>query len=84
MIENSLADEFKIIPNPSSEYLRVEYDNQNIYEIKFEIHSINGELMMSGKLTEDHFINLKGLRTGTYILKLKESDAWFTQKIVKE
>ena len=84
MIENSLVDELKIIPNPSSEYLRVEYDTQNLYEIKFEIHSMNGELIMSGKLSEDHFINLKGLSTGTYILKLKGSDAWFTQKIVKE
>lgn len=84
LIENSLDDEFKIIPNPSSEYLRVEYNTQNIYEIKFEIYSMSGELMMSGKLSEGDFINLKSLSVGRYILKLKGNDTWFTQKIVKE
>ena len=46
--------------------------------------ALNGNLIFEGKLQSDSKIDLKTVKPGAYLLKVKVDEFWMTQKIIKE
>ena len=83
---NSLHSNFKIIPNPFNEKITITFDSFNIndaYEIS--IFDLSGKRIFSNYLTENNYdLNLKEIRSGIYILKLKSNKKIVTKRIIKK
>lgn len=55
-----------------------------IFEIQYKMCALNGNLIFEGKLQSDSKIDLKTVKPGAYLLKVKVDEFWMTQKIIKE
>jgi hypothetical protein len=68
------GDDFKIYPNPASDFLNIELpDNENY---NFEIYDVNGQLILSDTKASKR-INLPELSQGIYMLKVWNSKQVF-------
>lgn len=74
---------FNISPNPAKEVLNI-HSNNNATLNSGQIFDLNGRLVQSSKL-ENSTINIQSLKTGTYIVVLRDSNGKdYSQKFVKE
>lgn len=72
---------FKIYPNPASEYIRVEADNE---VLSVELYNQSGQLVRSYAKNElNSQLDISDLKNGTYVLKALSSSAEYTQQILK-
>lgn len=76
--EYELVPDFIISPNPFETDIQI--NNLN-HKTPFGIYSIEGIEIILGET--DGSINLKGLKTGSYLLVLRVSDSYIVRKIVK-
>jgi len=74
--------EYQVFPNPTKDYINVKFDF-NISDVTFNIYSISGKKMKTGKLNNKEFINIGEFMEGIYYLELNAGDAIFTKRIVK-
>ena len=66
--------QLNVFPNPVDEVLIIESPESNDFE--YSIYSENGELVISGKLTDArNHISLTQLNRGTYILNVKDKNS---------
>lgn len=84
---NTTEDQFKVYPNPSQAYFRVEYSlPKNVNEGLMEILDMNGKLVKSYRISNqmnDILIDSDELSSGTYNLKITANDTTVTNKIIK-
>jgi len=79
-LTNSLFPQFEIFPNPSSDYIIIKnMDSQWTYFL----YDMNGRLMQSENLSENHIINTSALSKGTYIITLQNGKRLLSKKIIK-
>jgi hypothetical protein len=80
-------NEFRVFPNPSSNYFKVEYKLPvNTTEGLMEIYNIQGQLMKSYKLSNqltDILIESTELQSGSYIVKIQADNNVISNKIIK-
>jgi len=74
--------ELKISPNPACDYLNIEIQDLNnavilseAKNLSYQIYDLSGRMAQNGAVTER--INVSGLQTGAYILKLTDGQANF-------
>lgn len=79
-LQNIQNDNSRIFPNPVSDILNL---NTNDVFDKVEIFSLNGALIYKGGL-ENNKIFTKNLDSGTYILRLSNSEAFSIFKFIKQ
>ena len=84
LIEVALDKTVIISPNPASDYILVECDTQKCNDIDYQLRGVNGDLIFDGKLQSDSKIDLKILKPGIYVLKVKVDEFWRTEKIIKQ
>lgn len=78
-INSFTAKDINIYPNPSSDFINVE---SNLEDLEYEIFDINGKLVMK---TSGQTINLSSLSSAVYFLKITNSNNQsFTKKIIKK
>jgi len=78
-ISSFTTKDINIYPNPSSNFINVE---SNLDNLAYEIFDINGKLVMK---TSDETINLSGLSNAVYFLKItNSSNQTVTKKIIKQ
>ena len=84
--DDTLRSNFKVIPNPFNEKITIAFDSFNIndtYEIS--IFDLSGKRIFSNYLTKNNYdLNLKEIRSGIYILKLKSNQKIVTKRIIKK
>ena len=84
--DDTLRSNFKVIPNPFNEKITITFDSFNIndtYEIS--IFDLSGKRIFSNYLTKNNYdLNLKEIRSGIYILKLKSNQKIVTKRIIKK
>lgn len=82
------ASYFKLYPNPVDDFIIVSgLDNVEGRGIQYSVYSINGALLMNGKLENIHNeerINLNELGHGFYIFRLTSGGKFFNYQIVKQ
>ncbi len=77
------ADEIKIYPNPASDFIQLEVEN-NFIGKHYQITDVTGKEILSGKLVNiETIVPLKQLAAGTYFFQIGELIR-LTFKIIKE
>ncbi len=81
-IDNTLADQIRLYPNPTNNLIIIETNKVGLYTI--ELNSINGQLLYSDK-TEGptHQIDLSSFKKGLYFITVSFKDFVRTEKIIK-
>lgn len=72
--------EFKLYPNPSSDYIYLQTNNDDI--LNFEIYDLGGRKIMFG--IYDEKIDISNMSTGTYIMNLSNKTNKKSLKFVKK
>ena len=84
-IEENLAQELLVYPNPTSGVFTIECKNTNLDNYGFRIYDIFGKLLISNNLTkENNTVDLSSQPAGIYFFQLiEDGKSVFFQKIVK-
>lgn len=85
-IEEQLAENMSVFPNPSKGLVFVNYASNDNIRLEMSVLNLLGHEVSSAELAfgeghTQHRINLKGLPNGIYILKFKTGKATFMKKI---
>ena len=88
-IDEELIDDFSIYPNPSSDFVNVEFNFNNNQTTIIELYNSLGLLLESyktGCLQNDNSlkINTKDLETGAYFIKAQNNQRIVTKKFIKK
>lgn len=63
--------ELQTYPNPTSDYLTIRVENQNLNELSYQLFDANGKLIENKKMNSSfETINLENLANATYFLKI--------------
>ena len=83
-IENPLASEVSIFPNPTQNVLSVNL-GQNIQnqDITYNVIDMTGRVVLSGKLVQNK-INVSALVNGIYSLQINTNEGVITKRFIKE
>lgn len=79
-VNNETLEEkqISIYPNPTSEFLNIETNGNE----DFEIYTISGQIIVAGNIA-DNQINVANLQAGKYILKISDGDKIYEQVFTK-
>ena len=82
-IDNKLSREFKVYPNPADDMLSIEL-SESVQRLNVGIYSITGQLVMNRMFQNTNIVELdvSGLTTGIYILKLNTDKETYNSRIV--
>ncbi|WP_442264963.1 T9SS type A sorting domain-containing protein [Tenacibaculum sp. ZS6-P6] len=81
--KNNKTKNIKIFPNPASKEIKIYPKNiETINNV--EIYTITGQLVLKKKVIKnlEFSLNLDGLNSGIYLVKIKTNTSVFTQKII--
>ncbi|NIJ45669.1 arylsulfatase A-like enzyme [Wenyingzhuangia heitensis] len=83
-LDQVFNDLFHVYPNPTSNYVHVNFDI-SVKKIELEILSIDGKSIKKVDVSNHLLpkIDVSDLQTGSYILRIKTSDNFAVEKIVK-
>lgn len=76
---------FRVYPNPTNDLLNIRINNY-VGKVNIQVIDINGRIVneyQNEDFNVEKSINLNGLQTGIYVLKVNGDNVNFTQKIVK-
>jgi hypothetical protein len=73
-------NKFRVYPNPTSDVVYL--DLSNIREVEYQIFSIEGRLVLTGKTLKNE-VDVSALRPGSYLLQIRSKNGIATRKIVK-
>jgi hypothetical protein len=77
--------DISVYPNPTSEYVFLEYNNENLLNAAMEIYSVDGGLIVKEIWNENpKRINIGNLEPGLYILRIVQEGNWSEFKIIKQ
>ena len=80
-VEEDLAANIKIYPNPVGDVLHLECENMTGYDI----FSCDGKLIRSEQLSDSEtVIGFNGFDSGAYLLRITTKDGVLTRRIIKE
>lgn len=83
-LDNFLASEVKVFPNPVKANLNVEITDNN-ETIALDLFDVSGKLVLQKSITNDtSSLHMKNLPQGIYFLKVSSSKKTGTYKVVKE
>jgi hypothetical protein len=90
LLENTVYHKLSIYPNPSSNYINVNFLHPQLLkdnQAEFQIYSVNGKLVSKTKCElnqmDNQTINVSDLSNGVYFLKLVANDATVVEKFIK-
>ncbi len=80
--ENNSISNLEIFPNPADDFIMLNLQDTHCSLMEIEIIDLHGNRIHQETITENSEIRkLSHLKNGIYILKLKNSDRVYTQKL---
>lgn len=81
--ENFSTTDFSVYPNPANDIINIKFSN-NMQIANAQVYDLSGRLVFDAAVN-NQIIDVKSLSSGSYILKVKNSDGQqFTQKFLKK
>ncbi|MFT7155620.1 MAG: hypothetical protein ACI8Q1_000622 [Parvicella sp.] len=74
-----LSFNFKVFPNPANETINILFSESN--DIYWELIDINGRIVKNSMNSLNNEINLKDLKSGFYIFKIKNRGQFYFEKV---
>jgi hypothetical protein len=91
MVSSSPIKAVSVFPNPTTDHINVEFNNETAKQVNLELCTLNGQVVFSEKMDVEFGYNkrrieLKGFTNEVYILKIKDqsNQTIKTLKIVKQ
>ena len=82
-IDNTLADQIRLFPNPANTLITIQTDK--IGRATIELFSINGQLLYTNRMEgPTHQIDLTSFEKGLYFITIRSRDYVRTEKIIKQ
>ncbi len=81
-LEQFSSEELQIYPNPSLDFITVDFNSQN--ELQLSIIDLSGKLQKQKNISGKTRLNIKTLPSGIYFLKLVSKEKTGTFKFVKK
>ena len=79
-----INNDIKLYPNPVSDKLIIEFDNQNI-SYNLEIINTTGQVILNKKITNSvEQVDLSGQSAGVYFVKLQSENNTIVKKVIKQ
>ena len=79
--EEEIFSELKIYPNPSQNFITLDY--QNLNSNQYQIINLTGQLLLDGKLEEERSkIDVSNLLSGIYLLRIESDNGILVRKVV--
>ncbi len=82
-VEPISKSKINIFPNPTTDILNIELENNGINS-SIDIMDLQGKVLYSKELSNTNVVNVKELKTGTYIFLIKDNGNLFGGKFIKE
>ena len=82
LVNNDLLAELKLFPNPSSEFVSIEYDG-NVEAEEIQVLNSQGQIIYSSKINFAT-INTSSFSSGVYLVQLMTSSSKIIRKYLKE
>jgi hypothetical protein len=82
LVNNDLLAELKLFPNPSSEFVSIEY-GANVEAEEIQVLNSQGQIIYSSK-TDFATINTSSFSSGVYLVQLMTSSSKIIRKFLKE
>lgn len=83
-VKITYAGELKIYPNPLNNYIKIDFDDFNIYDSKIKIYNNSGTLIKVFDFLNKNNLYLGDLKPGLYVIELIDNNKRRTCKIIKE
>jgi hypothetical protein len=86
-ISKNEENKIKLYPNPTIDYLNIDFNNQFKYDFKIEIFTLQGTKVMSNQYSsiQDYTpINLSTYTPGMYIIEIKDQENVIKERFVKK
>ncbi|CDF80454.1 conserved hypothetical protein [Formosa agariphila KMM 3901] len=80
-VDDVLASNFKVYPNPASDYINIESKNVKVSSV--DLYNILGAKVLSSGLIQNR-VNVSNLSKGVYLMKINSVDGSVTKKVVIE
>lgn len=83
--EKLFTAQFKVFPNPASEYLTVEFNGVSNSENHISIFNLSGQKIRGGIMpgNSEFSMNINSLPSGIYFLEIKNREGVYVEKIEK-
>jgi hypothetical protein len=81
-VNEAVKDDLKVYPLPAEDAIKV--SGSFSANAQFEIVTLNGQVLTRSKLTDNNQINISGLNSGVYVLKISSNNQLLTRKFVKK
>ena len=75
---------WRVYPNPTDEVLHISTKSSISDSVNVEVFDINGRKVLSTKINVNQTLNVSGLTSGVYILKMNSGDETQTEKLIVE
>ncbi len=76
-------EQLVIIPNPSSNWLKINYPNAGSEKCQLHLYNVLGEIVYTGFMQKsEELIDVSGLDNGVYLVHLNAGNGLLTQKLV--
>lgn len=80
---NDNSKEFKIYPNPTTDYIRIETPENTKESIEYSIFCSLGKECAKGSVLNNEKIDLSHLNSGVYFMNIKNINGFKTIKVIK-
>ncbi|MFT7435573.1 MAG: hypothetical protein ACI8UX_001368 [Psychromonas sp.] len=82
--EKSYLNQILIYPNPTSDFLKIELEENKPYDYSYQLTGLRGKILLGGKLLKQETkIAVNHLSAGIYILRINSPEKNLSRKIVK-
>lgn len=73
-----------VYPNPVRDVLTIEWSSADIIDARYELYDLTGRMVNSGIVTsQQSSVNVSGLTSGTYVLRVIDGEQMGVMKVVK-
>jgi hypothetical protein len=83
-VEDVYVSQLKLSPNPSSNFIKVEFAMESSKNMTFQIYNFNGQLMKEQNLGKvdswEGLIDVSSFDPGVYLLQLVNDEGWITYR----
>jgi len=79
-------NELIILPNPAKDFITIDYPNMHNNNTNIEVVDIKGNtvLIKNNILLKNYKLNIKAIKKGTYLIKIKTNQKYVTKKLIIE
>jgi hypothetical protein len=82
VVENELASNLRVYPNPASDFITIQSNNVEISSVKF--YDILGKNVLSQNRLTNNRLDVSSLKSGVYFMKINSNANTITKKIIIE